>query len=48
MNHAALRLWAVRLTYLSIALHLLVGALLPLTVGAPLFDFYLRGIEAAF
>jgi hypothetical protein len=48
MNRATLRIWAVRLTYFSIALHLLVGALLPLLVNAPVFDAYHRGIEAAF
>ena len=48
MNSPALRTWAVRLTYVAIALHLLVGALLPLIVNAPLFDNYHRGIETAF
>jgi hypothetical protein len=48
MNRHTLRLWAVRLTYFSIALHLLVGALLPLIVNAPVFDGYHRGIESAF
>jgi hypothetical protein len=48
MNRASLRRWAVRLTYASIAAHLVVGALLPLIVNAALFDSYHRGIEAAF
>ncbi|MES2899084.1 MAG: cell division protein [Pseudomonadota bacterium] len=43
-----LRTWAVRLTYLSIAMHLIVGALLPLIVNADLFDVYHRSIETAF
>ncbi len=45
---STLRTWAVRLTYVSIALHLLVGALLPLIVNAALFDSYHRGIETFF
>ncbi len=48
MNRETLRLWAVRLTYFSIALHLVVGALLPLIVNAAIFDDYHRGIETAF
>lgn len=48
MNEATLRIWAVRLTYFSIALHLLVGALLPLIVNAPIFDNYHRAIETYF
>lgn len=48
MNHDTLRTWAVRLTYFSIALHLVAGALLPLVVNAPLFDDYHRGIETFF
>lgn len=48
MNPTLLRTWAVRLTYFSIALHLLVGAALPLFVNAPIFDGYHDGIEAAF
>ena len=48
MNQATLRIWAVRVTYLSIALHLLIGALLPLIVNAPVFNDYHRGIETAF
>ncbi len=43
-----LRTWAVRLIYVSIAMHLIVGALLPLIVNADLFDVYHRSIEAAF
>ena len=48
MKRETLRTWAVRLTYASIAGHLLVGALLPLTINAPLFDAYHRAIETAF
>jgi hypothetical protein len=48
MNHDALRTWAVRLTYFSIALHLLVGALLPFIVNAPIFNDYHRSIETVF
>ena len=43
-----MRAWAVRLTYASIAGHLLVGALLPLIAGAALFDGYHHAIETAF
>jgi hypothetical protein len=48
MSAAFVRTWALRLTWASIAGHLLVGALLPLIVNAPLLDGYHRGIEAAF
>lgn len=48
MNRDTIRLWAVRLTYFSIALHLVVGALLPLIVNAGIFESYHRGIETAF
>lgn len=48
MNRAALRGWAVRLTYASIALHLIVGAMLPLIVNAPVFEGYHHAIETAF
>ena len=48
MNHETLRTWAVRVTYFSIALHLLAGALLPLIVNAAVFDGYHHGIETAF
>ena len=48
MNRNLLRTWAVRLTYVSIALHLVVGAALPLFVNAPLFEAYHHGIETAF
>ena len=48
MKRETLRSWAVRLTYASIAGHLVVGALLPLIVNAPMFDGYHSGIEAAF
>ena len=48
MKRETLRTWAVRFTYASIAGHLLVGALLPLIINAPLFDAYHRSIEAAF
>lgn len=44
----SLRTWAVRLTYFSIALHLLVGALLPLIVNAAIFNDYHRSIETFF
>ena len=43
-----MRTWAVRLTYASIAGHLLVGALLPLIANAALFDGYHHAIETAF
>lgn len=46
--NSSLRTWAVRLTYASIAVHLLVGALLPLIVNAGLFDGYHGAIEQAF
>jgi hypothetical protein len=48
MKRDTVRTWAVRLTYASIAGHLLVGALLPLIAGAALFDAYHHGIETAF
>ena len=48
MNHDFLRTWAVRVTYFSIALHLVVGAALPLFVNAALFEGYHHGIETAF
>ena len=48
MTRALLRTEAVRLTYFSIALHLVAGAALPLLVGAPIFDSYHQGIESAF
>lgn len=48
MNRATLRSWAVRLTYASIAGHLVVGALLPLIVGMGALDGYHLGIERAF
>ena len=48
MSAAFLRTWAVRLTWASIAGHLLVGALLPLIVNLPLLDGYHHGIETAF
>ena len=48
MKHVTLRTWAVRVTYLSIALHLLVGLALPLLVNAAIFEGYHHGIETAF
>jgi hypothetical protein len=42
------RNWAVWLTYASIAMHLVVGALLPLIVHSPLLEGYHHGIETAF
>jgi hypothetical protein len=45
---AALRTWAVRLIYASIAAHLLVGALLPWIVNSPLLEGYHHAIETAF
>lgn len=45
---ASLRTWAVRLTYLSIAVHLVVGALLPLIVHSPWLEGYHHSIETAF
>jgi hypothetical protein len=48
MTRATLRTWAVRLTYASIAGHLVTGALLPLIVNSPLLDGYHRIVEAAF
>lgn len=48
MSRERLRSWAVRLTYISIALHLLVGGMLPLIVKAPLFEGYHHAIESAF
>lgn len=48
MTRAALRTWAVRLTWASIAAHLLAGVLLPLIVNAPLLEGYHHGIETAF
>lgn len=48
MKRETVRTWAVRLTYASIAGHLLVGALLPLIANAALFDGYHHGIETAF
>ena len=48
MNRAFVRTWAVRLTYASIAAHLVVGALLPFIVSLGVLDGYHRGIETAF
>ena len=48
MSRQSLRPWAVRAIYVSIAAHLLVGALLPLIANAALFDGYHRAIETAF
>ncbi len=48
MRRDGLRTLAVWMTYASIAMHLLVGALLPLIVGAALFDDYHRMIGHAF
>ena len=48
MTRETLRLWTVRYIYAGIAAHLLVGALLPLMINAPLFDGYHRAIETAF
>lgn len=48
MKTETVRTWAVRFTYASISVHLLVGALLPLIVNAGIFDGYHRGIETAF
>ena len=48
MKRATLRTWAVRLTYASIAGHLVVGALLPLIVGLGALDGYHLAIERAF
>ncbi|MFL6658419.1 MAG: cell division protein [Massilia sp.] len=48
MSPTLLRTLCVRLTYISIAGHLIVGALLPLVAGAALFDGYHRSIETAF
>lgn len=48
MNRATVRTWAVRLTYASIAGHLVVGALLPFIVHLGALDGYHRAIESAF
>lgn len=48
MGRPGLRRWAVRVTYASIALHLIVGALLPLIVNAPWLEAYHHAIETAF
>jgi hypothetical protein len=48
MSAALVRTWAVRLTWASIAGHLLIGALLPLIVNTPLLDGYHHGVETAF
>jgi hypothetical protein len=48
MKRETLRTWAVRVTYASIAVHLIAGALLPLIVNSPLLEGYHRGIETAF
>lgn len=48
MTRETLRTWAVRYTCAAIAAHLLVGALLPLIINAPIFDGYHRAIETAF
>lgn len=48
MKLTTMRTWAVRLTYASIAAHLLVGALLPLIVHLGALDGYHHGIESAF
>jgi hypothetical protein len=42
------RIWMVRLTYFSIAVHLVVGALLPLIVHSPLLEGYHHSIETVF
>lgn len=41
-----LRTWAVRAVYAAVALHLLVGMLLPLLVNLPVLDDYHRAIVA--
>ena len=43
-----LRTWAVRAVYAAVALHLLVGMLLPLLVNLPVLDDYHRAVVAAF
>ena len=43
-----LRRWSVRFLYAAIAAHLIVGMLLPLVAGAPLFAEYHARIESAF
>lgn len=48
MTRQTRRTWAVRITYASIAAHLVLGALLPLIANVTMFDGYHRGIEAAF
>jgi hypothetical protein len=48
MSPTFLRTLCVRLTFISIGAHLIVGALLPLIAGAALFDAYHRSIETAF
>lgn len=42
----SLRTWAVRAVYAAVALHLLVGMLLPLLVNLPMLDDYHRAIVA--
>jgi hypothetical protein len=48
MKRATLRTWAVRVTYASIAAHLIVGALLPWIVRLPLLEGYHHAIETEF
>jgi hypothetical protein len=43
-----LRTWAVRSTYAAIAMHLLLGALMPWIMNAAIFEGYHRAIEMAF
>lgn len=43
-----LRTWAVRLTYIAIGAHLVVGAVLPTVANAAMFDGYHRALESFF
>ena len=48
MTAAARRAWAVRVVFAAIALHVIVGMLLPIIVSLPLLDEYHQAIGAAF
>jgi hypothetical protein len=43
-----IRIWLVRWIYATVAMHLVVGVLLPLCAGAAFTEAYRRGIEAFF
>jgi hypothetical protein len=48
MKPETLRTWAIRFTYATIAVHWVVGALLPLLVNLPILEGYHHAIETTF